>query len=508
MDLLRLITCGHVDDGKSTLLGRLLHDTKSIFEDQWAAVERASAARGDRVANLAFLTDGLRAEREQGITIDVAYRSFATPRRKFIVADCPGHFHFTRNMVTGASTAHVALLLVDVRHGLTEQTCRHAFLCTLLGVRQLIVCVNKMDLVDYQPAAFARVREQFTAYASRLEGADVQFIPISALHGDNVVEKSPRLPWYDGPALLSFLETLHVHAAANPIDPRFPVQLVLPRAAGAPPLLAGQVASGVFRPGDELVRLPGGERARLVRIHGPGGELAEAFHPLSVAFELDRDLGAARGDLLAHPLNQPAATTEFDAMLCWLDDAPLSPGRSLLLRHATRETAVELTAVHSVLDPQTLQRRPSGGALASNDIARVRLRGATPIFPDDYRRNRQNGGILLIDATTAQTVAAGLVLQRAPAAQLRKKRKRARRGRACPGSHSRACWDRAQPFAHHVRVAVPHAPRRTSRARRRRLRRAAGAELVGPRLLAHPRALLSAARARRRLGPRNRLRRG
>ena len=409
MDLLRLITCGHVDDGKSTLLGRLLHDTKSIFEDQWAALERASSARGDRAANLAFLTDGLRAEREQGITIDVAYRYFATPQRKFILADCPGHFHFTRNLVTGASTAHVALLLVDVRHGLTEQNCRHAFLCTLLGVRHLIVCVNKMDLVEHRQEAFARVREQFMAYAERLEGADIQFVPLSALHGDNVVEKSPRFPWYDGPALLYLLENLYIRNAANHVDPRFPVQLALAPADGGPPLLAGQVASGVFRPGDEIVRLPGGESARVVRIHGPAGPVAEAFHPMSVAFELDRDLGAARGDLLARPLNQPVATAEFEAMICWLDDAPYSPGRPLLLRHTTRETAVELTAVRYVLDPQTLHRRTSDGALASNDIARVRLRCATPIFADNYRRNRGTGGLLLIDATTAQTVAAGLV---------------------------------------------------------------------------------------------------
>jgi sulfate adenylyltransferase large subunit len=412
MDLLRVITCGHVDDGKSTLLGRLLHDTKSIFEDQWDAVARASAARGDLAANLAFLTDGLRAEREQGITIDVAYRYFATPRRKFIVADCPGHFHFTRNMVTGASTAHAALLLVDVRHGLTEQTCRHAFLCTLLGVRHLIVCVNKMDLVDHQPAAFLRVREQFLAYAARLDGAEVHVIPLSALHGDNVVEPSPRLSWHAGPPLLDLLENLPGTESANHVDPRFPVQLVLPPSAGGPPLLAGRIASGVFRPGDEVVHLPAGAAARIVRIHGPAGPVAEAFPPMSVALELDRDLGAARGDLLARPGHAPAAATEFEIMLCWLEERPHAAGHALVLRHTTREVAVELSAVRHVLDPRTLRPRPPVAPLALNDLARVAVRCAAPVFPENYRRNRATGCVLLIDPMTQATVAAGLVLER------------------------------------------------------------------------------------------------
>ncbi len=434
MGLLRLITCGNVDDGKSTLLGRLLYDTKSIFEDQWAAVQQASVQRGDAATNLALLTDGLRAERERGITIDVAYRYFATPRRKFILADCPGHFEFTRNMVTGASSAQLALLLVDVRHGLTEQTCRHAFLASLLRITHLVVCVNKMDLVDYRQDAFARVRDQFMAYAERLEGVDIQFIPISALAGDNVVEKSAHMPWFEGPPLLYTLETVYVANDANHVDARFPVQLALsaresnvtgpnvespssrPSTSrpstfdGSSVLYASTVASGVFRPGDELVHLPGGEPTRIKAIHGPAGPLTEAFHPMSVVLELDPAPAIHRGDMLARPNNLPATSQDFDVMLCWLGEEPYDPARRYLLRHTTRETRCELRTVRYKLDITTLHRNPDSSALAMNDLARVTLHTAAPLFFDSYRKNRQTGSVILVDEAANTTVAAGMII--------------------------------------------------------------------------------------------------
>lgn len=439
MDLLRLITCGHVDDGKSTLLGRLLHDTKSIFEDQWAAVQQASVRRGDKETNLALLTDGLRAERERGITIDVAYRYFATPRRKFILADCPGHFEYTRNMVTGASSAQLALLLVDVRNGMTEQTCRHAFLASLLRIRHLIVCVNKMDLVDFRQDAFERVRDQFMAYAERLEGVDISFIPISALAGDNVVEKSTRMPWHAGPPLLYTLETVYVANDANHVDARFPVQLVIgtpitqlskvaglkvespdsPLSTFRPSTLdtptfftgyAGEVASGIFRPGDELVHLPGGEPARIKAIHGPAGPVAEAFHPMSVVLELDRAPAIKRGEMLAKPNNLPTVSQDFDAMLCWLAAEPFDPARRYLLRHTTRETSCELRNVRYKLDITTLHRNQDQTPLAMNDLARVSLHTSAPLFFDSYKKNRQTGSVILVDEAANTTVAAGMII--------------------------------------------------------------------------------------------------
>ena len=432
MDLLRLITCGNVDDGKSTLIGRLLYDTKSIFEDQWAAVQRASEVRGDAGPNLALLTDGLRAEREQGITIDVAYRYFATPRRKFILADCPGHFHYTRNMVTGASSAQLALLLIDVRHGLTEQTRRHAFIASLLRIKHLVVCINKMDLVDFQAAAFDRVREQFMEYAERLDAVDIQFVPVSALHGDNVVEKSARMPWYEGTPLLYTLETVYVLNDANHVDARFPVQTVIrpsstvslstvsPSTAAAPPPpstvapgfvgYAGQVASGIFRPGDEVVRLPGNQPARIKAIHGPAGEVAEAFHPMSVVLELDRALDLSRGEMLARPNNLPATGQDIETMLCWLSEQPFDPTRRYLLRHTTRETACELRKVRYKLDITTLHRNQDQTPLGMNDLARVTLHTATPLFFDSYKKNRQTGSVILVNETANTTVAAGMIL--------------------------------------------------------------------------------------------------
>lgn len=413
MDLLRLITCGHVDDGKSTLLGRLLHDTKSIFEDQWAAVQLASQRRGDQATNLAFLTDGLRAEREQGITIDVAYRYFATPRRKFILADCPGHFEFTRNMVTGASTADLALLLIDVRHGLTEQTCRHAFLTTLLGIKHLVVCINKMDLVNYQSEPFERVRAEFMAYAERLSGADIQFIPLAALHGDNVVSRSSRMPWYEGASLLYLLENVYVSNDVNHVDARLPVQKVLTLEAqpgGKGSLLAGQVASGVFRPGEEIVVTRTGTTARISALHTPGGEGECAFHPMSVLIELDRSLDVRRGDMLARPNNQPPSTTAPETLLCWLSDRELNLSREYLLKHTTAETPCTVSEIRYKLDIQTLHRQTSENTLIMNDFCRARLHCNAPIFGDNYLKNRCTGAILLIDPHTNETAAAGILL--------------------------------------------------------------------------------------------------
>ena len=413
MDLLRLITCGNVDDGKSTLLGRLLYDTKSIFEDQWDAVQLASERRGDPQTDLALLTDGLRAEREQGITIDVAYRYFATPRRKFILADCPGHFQYTRNMVTGASSAQLALILIDVRKGLTEQTCRHAFLTTLLRIRHLVVCVNKMDLVDFRQADFERVREQFMEYAERLDGTDIQFIPLSAREGDNVVEKSARMPWYDGSALLYTLENVYVRNDANHVDARFPVQTVIrkqqPTAADFRGL-AGQVASGVFRTGEEIIHLPSGLTARITALHGPSGPVESAFHPMSVVMELDRELDIGRGDFLAKPNNQPSQGTAIEVMLCWLGDQPLDPLRRYLLRHTNRETRCLVQEIRYKLDVTTLHRNTDRSPLHMNDLARVTLTTASPLHFDSYRKNRQTGSLILVDETANTTVAAGMIL--------------------------------------------------------------------------------------------------
>ncbi|HND63128.1 MAG TPA: GTP-binding protein [Opitutaceae bacterium] len=427
MDLLRLITCGNVDDGKSTLIGRLLYDTKSIFEDQWDAVERASVQRGDPAANLALLTDGLRAEREQGITIDVAYRYFATPRRKFIMADCPGHFEFTRNMVTGASSAQLAMLLIDVRHGVMPQTCRHAFITTLLRIKHLIVLVNKMDLVNFEEAAFERVRQQFMDYAERLDAADIQFIPISALHGDNVVEKSTRIPWYHGTPLLYTLESVYVRNDANYVDARFPIQTVLAGPVEVPPstahrplstvppptahrLYAGQVASGIFRAGDEVVDAVSGQATKVRAIHGPSGPITEAYPPMSVALELDPPLPLGRGAMLARAHNRPTIAREFEVMLCWLSEQPYQPSHGYRLRHTSLDTACELRSVLYKVDINTLHRFEDQAPLAMNDLARVTLRTTDPVAFDSYKKNRQTGGILLVDAATNTTVATGMIL--------------------------------------------------------------------------------------------------
>ncbi len=418
MDILRLATAGSVDDGKSTLIGRLLFDSKAIFEDQLASVERTSKERGEDYTNLALLTDGLRAEREQGITIDVAYRYFATPKRKFIIADTPGHIQYTRNMVTGASTADLAVVLVDARNGLTEQSRRHAFLATLLKVPHLVLAVNKMDLVGYDNAAFDRIAEEFAAFATKLEIGDLTFIPISALHGDNVVERSANMPWYDGPSLLHHLEHLHIASDRNLIDVRFPVQYVIrPHQATDPDLhdyrgYAGQVAGGVLKPGDEVMHLPSGLTSTIERIDGPHGPVDEAYPPMSVTLLLGSDIDISRGDMICRPGNQPQVTQDVQAMVCWMADAPpLTPRSRLVVKHTTRTVKAVVRDIAYRLDVNTLHRDESAQSLGLNEIGRVSLRLTQPVFCDPYSRNRITGGMILIDESTSATVGAAMIIE-------------------------------------------------------------------------------------------------
>jgi len=418
MDILRFATAGSVDDGKSTLIGRLLYDSKSIVADQLEAVERTSRDRGEEQTNLALLTDGLRAEREQGITIDVAYRYFATPRRKFIIADTPGHIQYTRNMVTGASTADLAVVLVDARNGLTEQSRRHAFLTTLLRVPHMVLAVNKMDLVDYSAEVFEKISEEFSAFAARLDIGDLTFIPISALHGDNVVDRSANMPWYDGPSLLHHLEHVHIASDRNLQDPRFPVQYVIrPHAATDADLhdyrgYAGQVAGGVFKPGDEVLHLPSGFSTRVRRIEAAGTEIAEAFSPMSVTLLLDDDVDISRGDMICRPHNRPAAAQDIDAMLCWMSsDQALARRSRLIVKHTSRTVKAIVTDLQYRIDVNTLHRDESATQLGLNEIGRVRLRLTQPIFCDPYARNRTTGGLILIDESTNATVGAAVITE-------------------------------------------------------------------------------------------------
>jgi bifunctional enzyme CysN/CysC len=418
MDLLRFATAGSVDDGKSTLIGRLLYDSKSIFEDQLEAVERTSRDRGEETTNLALLTDGLRAEREQGITIDVAYRYFATPRRKFIIADTPGHIQYTRNMVTGASTADLAIILVDARNGLTEQSRRHAFLTTLLRVPHLVLAVNKMDLVDYSRQVFDDICAEFSRFATKLEIGDLTFIPISALNGDNVVERSASMPWYDGPSLLHHLEHVHIASDRNLIDVRFPVQYVIrPHKSSDPELhdyrgYAGQVAGGVLKPGDEVLHLPSGFATRIKGIEVAGKPVAEAFSPMSVTLLLDDDVDISRGDLICRPHNRPAVAQDIEGMVCWMSaDRPLAPRSRLIVKHTTRTVKGIVTDLHYRIDVNTLHRDESATQLGLNEIGRIRLRLTQPIFADPYSRNRQTGGLILIDEATYATVGTVMITE-------------------------------------------------------------------------------------------------
>tara|TARA_B100000927_G_scaffold283677_2_gene271718 strand:- start:2704 stop:3981 length:1278 start_codon:yes stop_codon:yes gene_type:complete len=414
MDLLRFSTAGSVDDGKSTLIGRLFHDTKAIFEDQLEAIEKTSKQRGDENLNLALLTDGLRAEREQGITIDVAYRYFATPRRKFIIADTPGHIQYTRNMVTGASTANLALILVDARHGVVEQTRRHAFIADLLGIKHVAVCINKMDLVGYEEEAYGKVLQQFMEFSSRLENlTELTFIPISALKGDNVVDRSENMDWYKGPPLLYHLENVYVGSDANHIDARFPVQWVIrPHSDKHHDFrgFAGRVAGGVFKTGDDVVVLPSGFSTKIKKILLADQELQEAFYPQSVTILLEDEIDVSRGDMLVKPNNQPTSSQDLEAQICWFSSSKkLKKGVKCLFRQTTKEVQAIVSEVRYKIDVNTLRKNEEELEFGMNDIGRICLRVSSPIFHDSYRRNRNTGSFILVDPFSNETLAAGMM---------------------------------------------------------------------------------------------------
>jgi bifunctional enzyme CysN/CysC len=417
MELLRFATAGSVDDGKSTLIGRLLYDSKAIFEDQLEAVERTSQQRGDSYTDLALLTDGLRAEREQGITIDVAYRYFATPKRKFIIADTPGHIQYTRNMVTGASTADLALVLVDARKGVLEQSRRHAFLASLLGIPHLVVCVNKMDLVDWSQERFEEIKAEFRGFAMKLDIHDLTFVPISALHGDNVVERSANMRWYEGAPLLHHLEEVHIASDRNLIDARLPVQYVIrPQNQTDDELhdyrgYAGTIAGGVFKPGDEVIVLPSGFTSTIAGIDTPHGPVDEAFAPMAVTLRLQDDIDISRGDMICRNRNRPHVGQDLEAMVSWLtEQSSLRPGSKLAIKHTTRWGRALVKDLQYRLDVNTLHRDEQAQALTLNEIGRVRLRTTVPLFFDEYRRNRTTGSFILVDEVTNNTVGAGMIL--------------------------------------------------------------------------------------------------
>lgn len=414
MDLLRFTTAGSVDDGKSTLIGRLLYDSKSIFEDQLEAVELSSKKRGDEIVNLALLTDGLRAEREQGITIDVAYRYFATPKRKFIIADTPGHIQYTRNMVTGASTAHLAIILIDARKGVIEQTCRHAFIASLLKIQHIVVCVNKMDLVNYEEDVYDKICHEFKDFASRLEVPNIDFIPISALNGDNVVDRSEKMSWYRGNTLLYTLETVYIGAEHNHVDARFPVQWVIrPQSSEHHDFrgFAGRVAGGVFKKGDEVVALPSGFKTRIKGIHTINGELEEAFAPMSVCMTLEDELDISRGDMIAKPNNPPTATQDIEAMVCWFSElASLQQGKKYYMLHTTRDVRCIAKEVRYKVNINNLHKIEDDKEVRLNDIARISFRASSPLLVDAYSRNRLTGSFILVDDMTNVTVGAGMIL--------------------------------------------------------------------------------------------------
>jgi sulfate adenylyltransferase subunit 1 len=411
--LLRFTTAGSVDDGKSTLIGRLLYDSKAIFEDQLLAVENTSRRKGHDGVDLALFTDGLRDEREQGITIDVAYRYFTTPKRKFIIADTPGHIQYTRNMVTGASTANAALILIDARNGVIEQTKRHAFIASLLQIPHVIVCINKMDLVDYSEAVYENIIAQFEEFASKLIVKDIRFLPISALNGDNVVNRSEHMDWYQGAPLLHTLEHLHISSDLNKIDARFPVQTVIrPQREGFIDYrgYAGRIASGIFRPGDGIAVLPSGFTSKIKSIDTLEGEVKEAFAPMSVCITLEDDLDVSRGDMIVKTNNRPEPTQEFDAMLCWLNSQPARPRTKYTIFHTSNEQKAMVKDILYKIDINTYDRDETDKALTMNDIARVTIRTTRPLMIDEYRDNRITGSFVLIDDTTHETVAAGMIL--------------------------------------------------------------------------------------------------
>ena len=413
MELLRFSTAGSVDDGKSTLIGRLLYDSKSIFEDQLESVKRASIKKGNEQIDLALVTDGLRAEREQGITIDVAYRYFSTPRRKFIIADTPGHIQYTRNMVTGASTANAALILIDARNGVTEQTYRHSYISSLLQIPHLIICVNKMDLVDYKEEVYEEIKEQFSAFASKLDVKDIRFVPISALKGDNVVDHSKNMPWYGGGTLRYILENIHVGSDLNHLDPRFPVQYVIrPQSDEFHDYrgYAGRVAGGVFRKGDRVVVLPSGFATTIEAIDGYKEELKEAYPPMSVTIRLADDIDISRGDMIVKENNVPEISQDVDVMVCWMSEKAMQTRMKYHLKHTTNDVKCMVKEIKYKVDVNTLNRIEDGNELKMNEIARVTLRTTKPLYFDSYRQNRQTGSLILIDEATNNTVGVGMIV--------------------------------------------------------------------------------------------------
>ena len=413
MDLLRFTTAGSVDDGKSTLIGRLLYDTKQIFEDQMEAVEAASAKRGNGDVDLSLLTDGLRAEREQGITIDVAYRYFATPKRKFIIADTPGHIQYTRNMVTGASTANLAIILVDARKGILEQTCRHSFIASLLGIPHVVFCINKMDLVEYDEATFTRIQKELEDFSSKLEVRDIRYIPISALKGDNVVDRSERMPWYQGPTLMYLLENIHIAGDLNHIDRRFPVQYVVrPMTQEHHDFrgFAGRVAGGVFRKGDQVNVLPSGFQSTIKSINLGEREVDEAFAPQSVVMTLTDEIDISRGDVIVGANNLPESSQDVDVMLCWFNERPLQVNGKYAVKHNSRDARCVIKEVKYRMDISSLHKADGDQTIRMNDIGRVQLRTTVPLHFDKYQRNRFTGSLILVDESTNETVAAGMIV--------------------------------------------------------------------------------------------------
>ena len=413
MELLRFTTAGSVDDGKSTLIGRLLYDSKAIFEDQMNQLEETSKQRGEEGINLALLTDGLRSEREQGITIDVAYRYFATPKRKFIIADTPGHIQYTRNMVTGASTANLAILLVDARHGVIEQTKRHAFIASLLQIPHIAVCINKMDLVDYQKEKYDKIKLEFKKFSSRLEIKDVNFIPISALKGDNVVERSKNMQWYEGSTLMHLLENIHIGSDHNHVDCRFPIQYVIrPQSEDYPDYrgYSGRIEGGVFKKGDEITILPSGFSSKIKSIDTFNGPIKEAFSPMSVCMTLEDDIDISRGDMIVRENNQPKSKQDIELMICWMNSKNMIMRGKYTIRHTTQTARCIVKDVRYKIDINTLHRNESDKAIGLNDIGRISIRTTKPLFVDDYRRNRNTGSIILVDEASNETVAAGMII--------------------------------------------------------------------------------------------------
>ncbi|MEM6966289.1 MAG: sulfate adenylyltransferase subunit CysN [Bacteroidota bacterium] len=412
-ELLRFTTAGSVDDGKSTLIGRMLYDSKSIFQDQMEAIEATSLRRGEKEVNLALLTDGLRSEREQGITIDVAYRYFATPKRKFIIADTPGHIQYTRNMVTGASTANVALVLIDARNGVVEQTKRHAIIASLLQIPHLVVCINKMDLVAYNQQAYEDIKEDFEKFAAKLDVKDVHFIPISALNGDNVVHRSESMDWYEGSTLMYYLENVHIASDHNFIDTRFPVQYVIrPYQDDFHDYrgYAGRVAGGIIKVGDKVTVLPSGFTSTIEKIDTIEGELQEAFPPQSVTLLLKDDIDISRGDMIVRENNQPRVEQDLEIMVCWFNEKPLQLRGKYALMHTTQEVRCIIKEIRYKLNINTLHRDLESKEIRMNDIARVVIRTTKPLFVDAYRKNRITGSVIFVDEGTNETVGAGMII--------------------------------------------------------------------------------------------------